>query len=107
MTDTGDLVLETSPLEDIPNAAVVRISGKGGRAAVRHLQEAIQPLLTQGTTHFLFDCAKVEFFNSTALGYLINLADAAKKAGGGIAFCRMPRRVGLAFDLLGLKDFFE
>ncbi|HVR86798.1 MAG TPA: STAS domain-containing protein [Planctomycetota bacterium] len=107
MTDSDDLELETSPLEDIPGAALVRISGKGGRAAVRRLQDAVQPLLAQGTTYFLFDCAKVEFFNSTALGFLINLADAARKAGGTIAFCRLRRRVELAFDLLGLKDFFE
>jgi anti-anti-sigma factor len=103
----NDLVLESSPIEELPNAALLSVSGKGGSAAVRNLQEAIQPLLAEGTTHFLFDCAKVDFFNSTALGYLINLADAARKAGGNIAFCRIPRRVQLAFDLLGLKDFFE
>jgi len=105
--DTDDLVLESSTIDGLPNAAVVQISGKGGSAAVRRLQAAIQPLLEQGTTHFLFDCEKVQFFNSMALGYLINLADAARKAGGNIAFCRMPKRVGMAFDLLGLKDFFE
>lgn len=102
-----DLVLESSPLEGFPNAAVVRISGKGGSAAVRRLQEAVQPLLDQGTANLLFDCDQVQFFNSMALGYLINLADTARKAGGTIAFCRMPKRVGLAFDLLGLRDFFE
>jgi anti-sigma B factor antagonist len=107
MSDDDDLELESAPLEDIPNAAVLRISGKGGRAAVRRMQAAIQPLLAQGTTHILFDCAKVEFFNSTALGYLINLADAIRSAGGSIAFCRLPKKVERTFDLLSLKDFFE
>jgi len=106
MRGAGDLELEAGPLEGVPGAALVRVSGKGGLFAVKRLQEAVQPLLEAGTAKFLFDCARLESLNSTALGYLINLADRAKEAGGALAFCRVPKKVQVAFDLLGLRDFF-
>lgn len=107
MAELHDLELETRPLEGVPKAALVRIAGKGGPAAVRRLQAAIQPLLAEGTTRLLFDCARLEFFNSTALGYLITLADSVAGAGGTVSFCRVPKKVQVAFDLLGLQDFFR
>ncbi len=107
MPDAGDLVLEAGPLEGVPGAALLRVSGKGGRSVVKRLQDAIQPLLAAGTAKLLFDCARLEFLNSTALGYLINLADQARAAGGALAFCRVPKKAQAAFDLLGLREFFR
>jgi anti-anti-sigma factor len=105
--EAGDLGLKIGPLEGVPGGACLKLSGKGGRAAVRRLEEAIQPLLERGTRRLLFDCGALEFFNSTALGYLIHLADHLRAAGGALAFSRVPKKVRMAFDLLGLQEFFR
>lgn len=107
MVDSVELGVEPAALEGFPGAALLRLSGKGGPSAARRLQSAIQPLLAQGKKDFLLDCAAVEFFNSTSLGYFINLADTLQSAGGGLSFCRMPAKVRKTFDLLSLGELFR
>jgi anti-anti-sigma factor len=106
MADIAGLVLESKSFPGVADAALLRLSGKGGHGAVRRLQETIQPLLAEGKKKLLFDCARLEFFNSIAFGYLINLSDSLRGAGGTIAFCRVPKKVQVAFDSLSLGDYF-
>lgn len=107
MGELAELVLEASSVAGVPDAALIRLSGKGAHGAVRNLQAVIQPLLSQGVKKLLFDCAELEFFNSTSFGYLINLSDSLQSAGGAVAFCRVPKRVQIAFDALGLREYFR
>ena len=107
MPESEELTVETRAIEGFPGAALLKLSGSSGPKAIRHFQEAVQPLLTQGKKDLLFDCADVAYFNSTALGYLINLSDTVQSAGGTISFCRMTKKVYATFDLLGLGDVFK
>jgi anti-anti-sigma factor len=107
MGEIGDLNLESESLPGVPDGVLLRLSGMVGHGVVQRLQEAIQPLLAQGAKRLVFDCSRIEFFNSAAFGYLINLSDSLRNAGGAVALCRVPIKVQLAFDYLGLKDFFE
>jgi anti-anti-sigma factor len=107
MDEIRELGLKAEPLPGVPGAALLRLSGKGGKAAVRQLQDILQPLLARGTKFLLFDCGGLEFFDSTAFGYLTNLSDSLRKAGGIVALCRVPMNVQVAFDYMGLKEFFE
>jgi anti-anti-sigma factor len=104
--ETSDLDLKFEHLVGVPGGALLRLSGKGGHAVVRKLQDLIQPLLANGKKFFLFDCAALEFFNSLAFGYLTNLSDTLREAGGMVALCRVPMKVQVAFEYMGLKDFF-
>ncbi len=94
-------------LPGIDDVALIRLSGTAGHGVVREIQEVIQPLLAQGKKKLIFDCSQIEFFNSAAFGYLINLSDSLRDAGGAVALCRVPLNVQVAFNYLGLKDFFE
>jgi anti-anti-sigma factor len=107
MPESEELTVEPRAIEGSPGAACLRLSGNCGPKAVRILQEAVQPLLSQGKKDLLFDCAEVAYFNSTALGFLINLSDTVQSAGGTISFCRMAKKVYATFDLLGLGDVFK
>jgi anti-anti-sigma factor len=107
MDETSELDLKSEPLPGVLDGALLRLSGKGGKGAVRKLQETIQPLLAKGTKKLLFDCGGLEFFDSTAFGYLTNLSDSLREAGGIVALCRVPMKVQVAFDYMGLKEFFE
>src|SRR5579883_407548 len=100
------LGLRPEPLPGFPGGVLLRLSGKGGNAIIRELQETLQPLLAKGTKYFLFDCKGLEFFNSAAFGYLTNLSDSLQGAGGRVALCRVPLNVQVAFEYMGLKDFF-
>jgi len=104
--EPNNLDLKFEHLVDVPGGALLRLSGKGGNAVVRKLQDIIQPLLANGKKIFLFDCAALEFFNSLAFGYLTNLSDTLREAGGMVALCRVPMKVQVAFEYMGLKDFF-
>ena len=106
MDETSDLDLRFEHLVGVPGGALLRLSGKGGHAVVRMLQDIIPPLLANGKRIFLIDCAALEFFNSLAFGYLTNLSDTLKEAGGLVALCRVPMKVQVAFEYMGLKDFF-
>lgn len=90
MDETSNLDLKFEHLVGVPGGALLRLSGKGGHAVVRKLQDIIQPLLANGKKIFLFDCAALEFFNSLAFGYLTNLSDTLREAGGMVALCRCP-----------------
>ena len=106
MDETNNLDLKFEHLVGVPGGALLRLSGKGGNAVVRKLQDIIQPLLANGKKIFLIDCAALEFFNSLAFGYLTNLSDTLREAGGMVALCRVPMKVQVAFEYMGLKDFF-
>src|SRR5690242_12810407 len=107
MAETSELDVESELLPGVPLGAVLRLSGKGGPNVVRKLQEALRPLLEVGKKYLLFDCARLEFFNSTAFAYLVNLSDLVRKEGGNLGFCRVPLKVQVALHSLGLKEFFE
>jgi anti-anti-sigma factor len=107
MGEIRSLTLESESLPGVADGALLRLSGMVGQGVVRKLEEAIQPLLAQGAKKLVFDCSRMEFFNSATFGYLINLSDSLREAGGGVALCRVPIKVQLAFDYLGLKDFFK
>jgi anti-anti-sigma factor len=107
MGGNRDLDPESKPLPGIADVALIRLSGTAGPGIVRELQEVVQPLLAQGKKKLVFDCSQIEFFNSAAFGYLINLSDSLREAGGAVALCRVPLNVQVAFNYLGLKDFFE
>jgi anti-anti-sigma factor len=106
MDETNNLDVTFEHLVGVQGGALLRLSGKGGHAVVRKLQDLIQPLLANGKKIFLFDCAALEFFNSLAFGYLTNLSDTLREAGGMVALCRVPLKVQVAFEYMGLKDFF-
>lgn len=92
-------------VERVPRegALVLRLSGKGERKAIAEIQKALGE---DSPRHVIFDCADVDMFDSTAFGFFINLANARNKAGGSVSFCRVSKRLKLAFDLLGLEDLF-
>jgi anti-anti-sigma factor len=106
MEESGDFKVEPLELEGLPGAAHFRLTGKGGPQAAHLLQEAIQPSLAEGAKDVLLDCSGVRFFNSTSLGYFINVSDSLRSAGGSLAFSGMPKKVAATFDLLGLRDLF-
>lgn len=86
--------VERVPME---GALLLRLAGKGERKAVAQIQEALGD-----ARHVIFDCAAVDMFDSAAFGFFINLA----KAVGSVAFCRVSKRLKLAFELLGIDDLF-
>jgi len=107
MGENRDRNPKSESLPGVTDVVLIRLSGTAGHGIVRELQEVIQPLLAQGTKKLVVDCSQIEFFNSAAFGYLINLSDSLREVGGAVALCRVPINVQVAFNYLGLKDFFE
>ncbi len=100
------LRLKIAPVEGIAKALRLSLSGGSDRSSNKQLQETVDGLVETGTTKLLLDCERLEYLNSTALGYLINLVDRLERLQGALAFLRVPSKVRMVFELLGLRDFF-
>jgi anti-sigma B factor antagonist len=102
----GGLQVESVPLAGIPNGIRLILSGRSDSVSFRTLQTTIDGHLDSGHTKLLLDCERLEFLNSTALGFLITMSDRIERERGAVGFIRVPRKVRMVFDLLGLQNFF-
>jgi anti-anti-sigma factor len=100
------LRLESIPLAGISEGIRIYLSGRSNSASFKTLQTTIDGHLNSGHTKLLLDCERLEFLNSTAMGYLINMADRIEKEHGAVGFIRVPQKVRTVFTLLGLQNFF-
>ncbi|RPH44857.1 MAG: anti-sigma factor antagonist, partial [Planctomycetota bacterium] len=104
--ESGGLRVESTPLAGISNGIRIHLSGRSTSASFMNLQSAIEGHLNCGRKNLLLDCEKLVFLNSTALGFLINMADRIERERGALGFIRVPPKVRMVFNLLSLQSFF-
>jgi hypothetical protein len=51
--------------------------------------------------------SKIKYVNSTGLGSLVKYADTFKTTGGGMALIKVPAKVKIVIEMLGLNAFFD
>ncbi len=104
--DPGGLRVESVPLAGVPDGIRIHLAGRSTSASFLNLQATIDGHLDAGRKRLLVDCEHLEYLNSTALGYFINLSDRIEKVRGAVGFIRVPPKVRQVFTLLGLQNFF-
>ncbi len=102
-----DLNVEVEYLKEVPKCAMVVIAGAIDAKTVPGFQEHLNKLKDSGIIRFVLDMENVKYINSTGLGFLVNLADNIDPVQGGVSLVRVPPKVKVVFDMLGLNTFFK
>jgi anti-sigma B factor antagonist len=67
------------------DTATLRLSGELDVATAPALREHVVTLVSEGRVHLVFDCADLEFIDSTGLGVLIGARARSLAANGSVA----------------------
>lgn len=102
-----DLTVDVEYLKDVQKAAMVVLGGAIDAKTVPFFQENLNKLKDSGIIRFILDMENVKYINSTGLGFLVNLADNIDSTQGGVSLVRVPPKVKVVFDMLGLNTFFK
>lgn len=73
----------TSRIQD--RVAVLEIAGTVDMYEGYQLRDVVKNHLRNGSRHFIFDCRRVNYVDSTGLGIFMQARELAQDAGGGIS----------------------
>lgn len=94
-------------MESHPQAALAEMAGAIDGTTVVSFQDALEDMKKKGVQRLVLDMSKIKYVNSTGLGSLVKYADAFKSSGGGMALIKVPAKVKIVIEMLGLHAFFE
>lgn len=101
------LEIVLKPIESEADAALAEMSGAIDGNTVASFQQTLEEIKTKGIRRLVLDMSKIKYVNSTGLGSLVKYADAFKSSGGGMALIKVPAKVKIVIEMLGLNAFFD
>jgi anti-sigma B factor antagonist len=69
-------------------------------------EETVNPVIAEGKKNIIFDCAKMVFASSSALGALMGVLIKVKAMGGKVVMANLCGPVAEVFELLDFSDVF-
>jgi anti-anti-sigma factor len=103
----SELDIQFSELDDAPGIHFAELSGAIDASTVHIFQNQLEDARKRGVTKLVMDISKIKYVNSTGLGSLVKYADTFKAGGGGVVLLRVPAKVKIVIEMLGLHEFFE
>jgi anti-sigma B factor antagonist len=100
-----DIKLTTIDGDDL--SALAEMTGAIDGNTVPSFQATLEELKTKGIRRLVLDMSKIKYVNSTGLGSLVKYADTFKSTGGGMALIKVPAKVKIVIEMLGLNAFFD
>lgn len=101
------LDIKLKPLKGDDNAYLAEMSGAIDGNTVATFQSTLEEIKDKGVKCLILDMSKIKYVNSTGLGSLVKYADQFKNSGGGMALIKVPAKVKIVIEMLGLNAFFE
>src|SRR5579862_4231498 len=95
------------PVEGDETARLVELSGAIDGNTVPDFQTLLEQMKKEGVRRLILDMSKIKYVNSTGLGSLVKYADSFKSSGGGMALIKVPAKVKIVIEMLGLNAFFD
>ncbi len=95
------------PVDGDDSARVAELSGAIDGNTVPDFQQMLEKVKTEGVRRLILDMSKIKYVNSTGLGSLVKYADSFKNSGGGMALIKVPAKVKIVIEMLGLNAFFD
>ena len=95
------------PVDGDDSARVAELSGAIDGNTVPDFQSMLEKVKTEGVRRLILDMSKIKYVNSTGLGSLVKYADSFKNSGGGMALIKVPAKVKIVIEMLGLNAFFD
>lgn len=100
-----DIKLKTIDGDDA--SALAEMTGAIDGNTVPSFQATLEEIKTKGIQRLVLDMSKIKYVNSTGLGSLVKYADTFKSSGGGMALIKVPAKVKIVIEMLGLNAFFD
>jgi len=101
------LDIKLSNIENEDSAALAEMTGAIDGNTVPSFQATLEEIKTKGIQRLVLDMSKIKYVNSTGLGSLVKYADTFKSSGGGMALIKVPAKVKIVIEMLGLNAFFD
>jgi anti-anti-sigma factor len=95
------------PVDGDDSARVAELSGAIDGNTVPDFQQMLEKVKGEGVRRLILDMSKIKYVNSTGLGSLVKYADSFKNSGGGMALIKVPAKVKIVIEMLGLNAFFD
>lgn len=101
------LDIKLKPLKGDDNTSLAEMSGAIDGNTVPNFQKTLDDIQQKGVQRLVLDMSKIKYVNSTGLGSLVKYADSFKNSGGGLALIKVPAKVKIVIEMLGLNAFFD
>src|SRR5688572_4138756 len=98
---------QLQPVEGEDSAILAELSGAIDGNTVPSFQQMLEEIKSKGVRRLVLDMSKIKYVNSTGLGSLVKYADTFKSSGGGMALIKVPAKVKIVIEMLGLNAFFD
>src|SRR3954454_16353668 len=98
---------QLKPIESDESAMLAELSGAIDGNTVPSFQQMLEEIKSRGVRKLILDMSKIKYVNSTGLGSLVKYADTFKSSGGGMALIKVPAKVKIVIEMLGLNAFFD
>ena len=97
-----DLVMRaTQPADGV---VAVHLGGVVDAHTLDKFEAGLEKALKLGGTSLVLDCEELRYVNSAGFGELIRYFDRLKEEGGVLVLARVPPKVGIILEMLGLKS---
>ena len=106
MKDDFTLAHTSEPHSDGSTLVIARITGKVAPTTVLRFEDEVDALFDQGARHIIFDCAGLEYMNSTGTGLMVKLLDKIENAGGPMTMVNIPKNIRDLMYVLGVIKVF-
>ncbi|MBI3725283.1 anti-sigma factor antagonist [bacterium] len=97
---------QLKPIDGEDAATLAEMSGAIDGNTVPSFQQMLEEIKSKGVRRLVLDMSKIKYVNSTGLGSLVKYADSFKSSGGGMALIKVPAKVKIVIEMLGLNAFF-
>jgi anti-sigma B factor antagonist len=101
------LDIKLNNIDNEDSAALAEMTGAIDGNTVPSFQSTLEEIKTRGIRRLVLDMSKIKYVNSTGLGSLVKYADSFKSSGGGMALIKVPAKVKIVIEMLGLNAFFD
>ncbi len=102
----NELDVRLRNLDKVARASLGEVSGVIDTSTLEEFEAKVSEALRGGAVRLVFDFSKVRFVNSSGLGVLVKANDSLREMGGGIALIRVPAKIRLVIEMLGLDTYF-
>lgn len=102
-----DLKIRFRTLDRASRATLGEVAGAIDGNTLDDFQAKIDEVLKSGVARVVLDFSRVRFVNSTGLGILVKASDSLRDLGGGVALIRVPEKIRLVIEMLGLDTYFN
>ena len=94
-------------IETTPTTGTFRLSGELDASSSPGLRDQIVHLVSEGRSHLVFDCAGLQFVDSTGLGVLIGARARALAANGTVALTGVSSSLHRLLVVTGIDGLFS